>query len=138
MESVNETNIIDSVYLNNKLQIEKNEKNEFSNNEEEESLEEEWKPELIEKKQKVDIIVPKKIIKEETKDKILSNLEFLLSQNDILPLLKKLNKEKMNFDGKIVIEKNNKNVFLIKNYSIIFFYFLFFFFFFLIYFNLFY
>lgn len=37
--------------------------------------------------------------------KIKSNLEFLLTQNDILPLLKKINQEK---------KKNNENVLLTK------------------------
>jgi hypothetical protein len=51
-----------------------------------------------------------KAIVEHTKDKIKSNLEFLLSQNDILPLLKKLNKDKTRFDSKFSLDRASKNV----------------------------
>jgi len=47
---------------------------------------------------------------EETKEKIQSNLEFLLSQNDILPLLKKLNKDKARIENKLPLDKAYKNV----------------------------
>ncbi len=110
MEKINDTKLISSVCKNNKVQIEKNVKNDFSDNEEEESLEEEWEPEVMEKKHKIDQKVPAKIIVEQTKEKIKSNLEFLLSQNDILPLLKKLNKEKIQLNEKYNLEKTAKTV----------------------------
>jgi hypothetical protein len=64
----------------------------------------------MEKKHKIDQKVPAKIIVEQTKEKIKSNLEFLLSQNDILPLLKKLNKEKIQLNEKYNLEKTAKTV----------------------------
>jgi len=47
---------------------------------------------------------------EVTKDKIKSNLEYLLSQNDILPLLKKLGKDKSKLDPKFSLDRANRNV----------------------------
>jgi hypothetical protein len=47
---------------------------------------------------------------EENKDNIKSNLEFLLSQNDILPLLRKINKEKNKYQGELSFEKLIKKV----------------------------
>jgi hypothetical protein len=47
---------------------------------------------------------------EESRSKIKTNLEILLSQNDILPLLKKIHKEKLKNKGSIYLSK-----FMIKN-----------------------
>ena len=47
---------------------------------------------------------------EENKVKIKSNLEFLLSQNDILPLLRKINKDKNRTQGELSFEKLIKKV----------------------------
>ena len=51
---------------------------------------------------------------EENRTKIKTNLEILLSQNDILPLLKKIRKEKSKNKGNVsltkYIVKNNKVV----------------------------
>ena len=109
MEKINETNLISSVCKINKVQIEKNEKNDISEKEQEDSLEEEWEPEVEEKKQKQDHRIQTIAVIEETKQKIKSNLEFLLSQNDILPLLKKLNKDRTIPNGKFSLDKFAKN-----------------------------
>jgi hypothetical protein len=50
------------------------------------------------------------------KSKILSNLEFLLSQNDILPLLKKINKTKNGDLKEIINSKNSKVILFTKFY----------------------
>lgn len=47
---------------------------------------------------------------EPIKDKMISNLEFLLSQNDILPLLKRLNRDKTKLDSKFSLDRTSKNV----------------------------
>jgi hypothetical protein len=42
---------------------------------------------------------------EERRDRIKTNLEILLSQNDILPLIKKINKEKSKSSGIVLLNK---------------------------------
>jgi hypothetical protein len=47
-----------------------------------------------------------------SKESIKTNLEFLLSQNDIVPLLKKINREKAKSITDISLDKYNKKVIL--------------------------
>jgi hypothetical protein len=47
---------------------------------------------------------------EESRAKIKTNLEILLSQNDILPLLKKIRKEKLKSSGNLSLSK-----YMVKN-----------------------
>lgn len=48
--------------------------------------------------------------REESRSKIKTNLEILLSQNDILPLLRKIRKEKLKYKGNISLSK-----YMVKN-----------------------
>jgi hypothetical protein len=59
-----------------------------------------------------DYLEPKESIEDikGSKEKIKTNLEYLLSQNDILPLLKKINKEKSKMLPDISLDKYIKKV----------------------------
>ena len=55
---------------------------------------------------------------EESRAKIKTNLEILLSQNDILPLLKKIRKEKSKFRGSVSLSKYMVKNDKVRNYLI--------------------
>ncbi len=63
-----------------------------------------------------------RIAREEDKQtKIRTNLEFLLSQNDILPLIRKINRENTKNSGSVSLSKFIKNPEKVIKYFMIFF-----------------
>ena len=88
-----------------KLQSNKNEENDVEKTEEDESYREEAEEEEIINLEPVDPVKNTDVSKTQDKAKLRTNLEFLLSQNDILPLLKKLGKEKNKSLESVAISK---------------------------------
>ena len=76
-----------------KVQNDKNEKNEFHDSEEEENDMSIADPAEDEMKENCQTYHNQIAREEDRQTKIKTNLEFLLSQNDILPLIRKINKE---------------------------------------------
>ncbi len=77
--------------------------------EEEDSMDEEKESEEIEKEERHRINEKSNGLLEEERLKAKSNLEILLTQNDILPLLKKINTDSKNKNKNILFENYLKN-----------------------------
>ena len=88
-----------------KVQNHINVKNEFSETEEEEREIKKENPEEKETKENHQGHQSRIAGEEDYKTKIRTNLEFLLSQNDILPLIKKINKENLKNSGSVSLTK---------------------------------
>lgn len=105
MERINETNILELVCLFYKVQNHINVKNDFSDTEEEESDINGANPEDNGKKEINEADQSRIAGVEDKRSKMRTNLEFLLSQNDILPLIRKINKENLKNSESVSISK---------------------------------
>lgn len=97
-----------------KVQKHINDINEIQNSEDQESEIEVANPEEYETKENHQEDQSQIAGEGDKKTKIRTNLEFLLSQNDILPLIKKINRENFKNQGSVSLDKYIKKPVKVK------------------------